>query len=65
VSEPALDVQGTFLAVVEALDESGVPYAFIGDLPVLAWGRVRATTGHALISYASLIGSTISLHTRS
>ena len=50
MSEPALDVQGTFLAVVEALDESGVPYAFIGALPVLAWGRVRATTGHALIS---------------
>jgi hypothetical protein len=49
VSEPAFDIQGTFLAVVEALDESGVPYAFIGALPVLAWGRVRATTDIDLV----------------
>jgi hypothetical protein len=49
VNGPAFDVQGTFLAVVEALDESGVPYAFIGALPVLAWGRVRATTDIDLV----------------
>jgi hypothetical protein len=30
VSRPGLDVQGAFLDVVEALEQSGVPYAFIG-----------------------------------
>jgi formylglycine-generating enzyme required for sulfatase activity len=44
VSEPTLDLRGTFLAVLEALREAGVAHAFIGALPVLAWGRVRATT---------------------
>jgi hypothetical protein len=49
VSRPDLDVQGTFRSVVEALQESGLPYAFIGALPVLAWGRVRATTDIDLV----------------
>jgi hypothetical protein len=49
VSRPGLDVQGAFLDVVEALEQSGVPYAFIGALPVLAWGRVRATTDIDLV----------------
>jgi Nucleotidyl transferase of unknown function (DUF2204) len=44
VSEPTLELRGTFLAVLEALREAGVAHAFIGALPVLAWGRVRATT---------------------
>jgi hypothetical protein len=49
VSEPDLDVQGTFRSVVEALRESATLYAFIGALPVLAWGRVRATTDIDLV----------------
>ena len=49
MSRPDFDVQGTFRAVVDALGESGVPYAFIGALPVLAWGRVRATTDIDLV----------------
>ena len=49
MSGPGLDVQGTFRSVVESLSESGTPYAFIGALPVLAWGRVRATTDIDLV----------------
>jgi hypothetical protein len=49
VTKPDLDVQGTFCSVVEALRESATPYAFIGALPVLAWGRVRATTDIDLV----------------
>jgi hypothetical protein len=49
VSRPGPDVQGTFRSVVEALRESSTPYAFIGALPVLAWGRVRATTDIDLV----------------
>lgn len=44
MSEEALDLRGTFRAVVDVLAEIGLPHAFIGALPVLAWGRVRATT---------------------
>jgi hypothetical protein len=47
-----LDLRGTFRSVVEALRESGTPYAFIGALPVLAWGRVRATTDIDLVVLA-------------
>jgi hypothetical protein len=49
VSRPEFDVQGTFRSVVEALQDCGLPYAFIGALPVLAWGRVRATTDIDLV----------------
>jgi hypothetical protein len=49
VSRTDFDVQGTFQAVVAALTETGVPYAFIRALPVLAWGRVRATTDIDLV----------------
>jgi len=49
VSHSSLDLPGTFRAVVEALTEAAVPYAFIGALPVLAWGRVRATTDLAVV----------------
>lgn len=49
MSEPTLDLRGTFLAVVRALHEEGIAHAFIGALPVLAWGRVRATTDIALV----------------
>lgn len=49
MSRPDLDVQGTFRSVVEALQETGLPYAFIGALPILAWGRVRATTDIDLV----------------
>ncbi|MEO8604766.1 MAG: hypothetical protein ABI629_19510 [bacterium] len=44
-----LDLQGTFRAVIEALDEVDVAHAFIGGLPVVAWGRGRATTDIDLI----------------
>lgn len=43
----------TFRDVVEAVDEAGVEHAFIGALPVLAWGRVRATTDIDLVVLAS------------
>lgn len=49
MTRPGFDVQGTFRSVVEALAESGMSYAFIGALPVLAWGRVRATTDIDLV----------------
>lgn len=44
MSEPALDLRGAFLDLVQALEAEGIAHAFIGALPVLAWGRVRATT---------------------
>ena len=44
MSESPLDLHRTFRAVIEAAGEVGVSHAFIGALPVLAWGRVRATT---------------------
>lgn len=49
MSGATLDLRGTFLAVVDALAEADVPHAFIGALPVLAWGRVRATTDIDLV----------------
>ncbi len=49
MTQSSFDVQGTFQEVVAALAETGVPYAFIGALPVLAWGRVRATTDIDLV----------------
>lgn len=42
MSESQLDLRQTFRAVIEAAGETGVSHAFIGALPVLAWGRVRA-----------------------
>lgn len=44
-----LDLGHTFLAVIQALEETGTAHAFIGALPVLAWGRVRATTDIDLV----------------
>jgi hypothetical protein len=51
VSHPR-DLRGTFRAVVDALHEAGVAHAFIGALPVLAWGRVRATADIDLVVLA-------------
>ena len=48
----SLDLRGTFLLVVQALTEEGIAHAFIGALPVLAWGRVRATTDIDLVVLA-------------
>ena len=39
--------------VIEALHEARVAHAFIGALPVLAWGRVRATTDIDLVVLAT------------
>lgn len=47
------DLNETFHQVVEALAEAGLPHAFIGALPVLAWGRVRATTDIDLVVVAA------------
>jgi hypothetical protein len=47
-----LDLRGTFFRVVQALTEEGIAHAFIGALPVLAWGRVRATTDIDLVVLA-------------
>ncbi len=49
MSTPRLDLRGTFLTLLEALAESRIPYAFIGAIAVLAWGRVRATTDIDLV----------------
>jgi len=49
VNGPSLNLRDAFRAVVETLAETGVPHAFIGALPVLAWGRVRATTDIDLV----------------
>ncbi len=49
MNESTLDLRGTFLAVVQALAEERIAHAFIGALPVLAWGRVRATTDIDLV----------------
>jgi hypothetical protein len=38
------DLRSTFLSLVALLERTRVAHAFIGALPVLAWGRVRATT---------------------
>jgi len=53
VTDTPFNLRSTFLAVVRALSESGVAYAFIGALPVLAWGRVRATTDIDLVVAAA------------
>lgn len=39
-----MDLRATFLSLAQVLERAGVAYAFIGAVPVLAWGRVRATT---------------------
>lgn len=44
-----IDLRGTFLTVVAALGDAQIDHAFIGALPVLAWGRVRATTDIDLV----------------
>ncbi len=49
MSQTTLDIRGAFLAVVEALAEEGTAHALIGALPVLARGRVRATTDIDLV----------------
>lgn len=52
MSPPALDLRGAFLAAIDALAKSRISHAFIGALPVLAWGRVRATTDIDLVVIA-------------
>jgi hypothetical protein len=47
------DLNETFRQVVDALNTTQVLHAFIGALPVLAWGRVRATTDIDLVIVAS------------
>jgi hypothetical protein len=49
VPEAALDLRAALLNLVRALAEEHVEDAFIGALPVLAWGRVRATTDIDLV----------------
>jgi hypothetical protein len=53
VNPPPRDLRDTFRAVLDALVEVGIAYAFIGALPVLAWGRVRATTDIDLVVLAA------------
>lgn len=52
MNDSALDLRGAFLAVLDALGDAGIAHAFIGALPVLAWGRVRATTDIDLVVLA-------------
>jgi hypothetical protein len=52
VNGGALELRDAFLAVLDALGETGIAHAFIGALPVLAWGRVRATTDIDLVVLA-------------
>ena len=47
------DLNETFRHVARALQATQVPHAFIGALPVLAWGRVRATTDIDVVIVAS------------
>lgn len=49
MSTRSLDLREIFIAVVEVLTQERIPHAFIGALPVLAWGRVRATTDIDLV----------------
>ena len=49
MSTASLDLRAIFVAVVQVLTEEEIPHAFIGALPVLAWGRVRATTDIDLV----------------
>jgi hypothetical protein len=49
VSESSFDLRGTFHGLVRVLRSEGIAHAFIGALPVLAWGRVRATTDIDLV----------------
>ncbi|MFN8626676.1 MAG: nucleotidyltransferase [Candidatus Binatia bacterium] len=53
MTDTPYNLRDTFLVVVRALSEAGVAYAFIGALPVLAWGRVRATTDIDLVVSAT------------
>lgn len=53
MSEPQLTLRDAFRDVVKAVAEAGVAHAFIGALPVLAWGRVRATTDIDLVVLAA------------
>jgi hypothetical protein len=52
VNGTSLALRDTFRAVSGALTETSVGHAFIGALPVLAWGRVRATTDIDLVVIA-------------
>jgi hypothetical protein len=52
VSLRRLGIRDTFLALLAILDRCEVEHAFIGALPVLAWGRTRATTDIALVILA-------------
>ncbi|MBI1814992.1 MAG: hypothetical protein HYR72_08450 [Deltaproteobacteria bacterium] len=44
MTSPTLDLRSAFAAIANTLSEEKIAHAFIGALPVLAWGRVRATT---------------------
>ena len=52
MKDEAFELRGAFLAVLDALRDAGIAHAFIGALPVLAWGRVRATTDIDLVVLA-------------
>lgn len=43
-----LGIRDTFLALLTILDRCEVDHAFIGALPVLAWGRTRGFAGEPL-----------------
>jgi hypothetical protein len=43
VSQPSDDIKAVFSEVATVLAATRSDHAFIGALPVLAWGRVRAT----------------------
>lgn len=53
MSESQPTLRDAFRDVVAAVGEAGVEHAFIGALPVLAWGRVRATTDIDLVVLAA------------
>lgn len=49
VGDTSFGVRATLVEVIRALEAEGIAHAFIGALPVLAWGRVRATTDLDLV----------------
>jgi hypothetical protein len=49
VPETSLQIRATLFELIRVLSDEHVAHAFIGALPVLAWGRVRATTDIDLV----------------
>ena len=47
--ETSFEVRATLFTIIGVLTEERIAHAFIGALPVLAWGRVRATTDIDLV----------------